>query len=363
MNDRHAELDAALERVISAARDHLAAVKVADGRTDDDQVWRAYVELNNASFEYDELLLDAFGEVTPWDVDAIDPDEADKQFAAGIEGGPGEDPHPRVVSVRQRRDYRVPSVTALLRLAESARQLAAAGDGEPAEPVESVGEALLELMQAGDGSGQISSNLVVRYAAPKDLLGSGHPDGGSLPENLGLMRSPDHGATWAPVSQLGKADFHILQAAQDRVVAVNADAKEIQISTDGGKTFASKTPPDTPVDVVFDAGDPKRMVVATKQGVFTSANEGGSWRARDPTQTQQLAWGAPDALYRADPGGSVKRSTDGGESWDEVGNVASPAVNELAIDAGGALYASVPGGEVKRSTDGGATWVRLVKLK
>jgi len=218
-------------------------------------------------------------------------------------------------------------------------------------------------MQAGDGSGQISSNLVVRYAAPKDLLGSGHPDGGSLPENLGLMRSPDHGVTWAPVSQLGKADFHILQAAQDRVVAVNADAKEIQISTDGGKTFASKTPPDTPVDVAFDARDPKRMVVATKQGVFTSANEGGSWRARDPTQTQQLAWGAPDALYRADPGGSVKRSTDGGESWDEVGNVASPAVNELVIDAGGALYASVPGGEVKRSTDGGATWVRLVKLK
>jgi len=218
-------------------------------------------------------------------------------------------------------------------------------------------------MQTGDGSGQISSNLVVRYAAPKDLLGSGHPDGGSLPENLGLMRSPDHGASWAPVSQLGKADFHILQAAQDRVVAVNADAKEIQISTDGGKTFASKTPPDTPVDVAFDAGDPKRMVVATKQGVFTSANEGGSWRARDPTQTQQLAWGAPDALYRADPGGSIKRSTDGGESWDEVGNVGAPAVNELAIDADGALYASVPGGEVKRSTDGGATWVRLVKLK
>jgi hypothetical protein len=151
MTDRHAELDAALERVISAARDHLAAVKVAEGRTDDDQVWRAYVELNNASFEYDELLLDTFGEVTPWDVDAIDPDEADKQFAAGVEGGADDDPHPRVVSVRQRRDYRVPSMTALLRLAESARRAATQGE-EPAEPIESVGEALLELMQAGDGS-------------------------------------------------------------------------------------------------------------------------------------------------------------------------------------------------------------------
>jgi hypothetical protein len=151
MTERHAELNSALERVISAARDHLTAVKAADGRTDDDQVWRAYVELNNASFEYDELLLDAFGEVTPWDVDAIDPEEAERQFAdAGA--GAGDDPHPRVVSVRQRRDYRVPSVAALLRLAESARQAVSRADGEPVEPVESVGEALLELMQAGDGS-------------------------------------------------------------------------------------------------------------------------------------------------------------------------------------------------------------------
>src|SRR5690242_16826608 len=152
MTDRHAELDAALERVISAARDHLVAVKAAEGRTDDDQVWRAYVELNNASFDYDELLLDAFGEVTPWDVDAIDPDEADKQFGVGADGADADDPHPRVVSVRQRRDYRVPSVAALLRLAESARRAAPHTDEEATEPVESVGEALLELMQAGDGS-------------------------------------------------------------------------------------------------------------------------------------------------------------------------------------------------------------------
>src|SRR6185312_7077267 len=156
MTDRHAELDAALERVITAARDHLAAVKAADGRADDDEVWRAYVELNNASNEYDELLLDAFGEVTPWDVEAIDPDEADRQFGVGlggVDGSEAQDPHPQVISVRQRRDYRVPSVAALLRLADAARRTNPAADGEPTPlPVETVGEAVLELMQAGDGS-------------------------------------------------------------------------------------------------------------------------------------------------------------------------------------------------------------------
>ncbi|MEN3309271.1 MAG: hypothetical protein V7603_5473 [Micromonosporaceae bacterium] len=153
-DDQYAQLDAALEKVVAAARSHLAAVKAAQGRIDDDEVWRAYVELNNASYEYDEQLLDAFGEVTPWDVDAIDPDEADREFGVGIdeEAEDGADPHPHVVSVRQRRDYRVPSVAALVRAAESARAGAGNADDEEAEPVETVSEAILELLQSGDGS-------------------------------------------------------------------------------------------------------------------------------------------------------------------------------------------------------------------
>ena len=70
----------------------------------------AYVALNNASFAYDEKLLDAYGEVTPWDVESIDPDEADQRFGLGVDGfdaAEPTDPYPQVVSVRQRRDYRV----------------------------------------------------------------------------------------------------------------------------------------------------------------------------------------------------------------------------------------------------------------
>ncbi|MFE0588976.1 hypothetical protein [Micromonospora echinospora] len=151
MTDQHVELDAALERVIDAARRHLAAVRAAQGRVDDDDVWQAYVELNNASFAYDEQLLDAFGEVTPWDVESIDPNEADAHFGPGGEGAEPTDPHPQVISVRQRRDYRVPSVSALIRAAEAARREGTPAEDEPA-PVEGVGEAVLELLQSGDGS-------------------------------------------------------------------------------------------------------------------------------------------------------------------------------------------------------------------
>jgi hypothetical protein len=158
MTDKFAELDAALDRVVALARAHLAAVKAADGEPDDDAVWNAYVALNNASHEYDELLNDVFGEVTPWDLEAIAPEEAaDRESVpcrADESGEPAveaaDDPYPSVVSVRQRRDYRVPSVAALLRVASGVR--APAPDAEEAEPVVTVAEAVLELLQSGDGS-------------------------------------------------------------------------------------------------------------------------------------------------------------------------------------------------------------------
>jgi hypothetical protein len=154
MTDQYADLDAALDRVVDAARAHLAAVKAAQGRIDDDDVWQAYIALNNASYAYDERLLDEFGEVTPWDVESIDADEAARRLGLGVgglDGGPADDPYPQVLSVRQRRDYRVPSVGALLRAAESARRDTVPDDEDPGA-VESVGEAVLELLQAGDGS-------------------------------------------------------------------------------------------------------------------------------------------------------------------------------------------------------------------
>jgi hypothetical protein len=142
------DLEVALDRVVEAARAHLAAVRAAGGRSDDEAVWRSYVALNNASFGYDELLLDTFGEVTPWDLEPIDPTEADRQWAPVPDA---ESDQQVTISVRQRRDFTVPSVAALLRAAETIRRVAPRGDGS-AEPIETVGAAVAELMQAGDGA-------------------------------------------------------------------------------------------------------------------------------------------------------------------------------------------------------------------
>jgi hypothetical protein len=151
MTDR-SDLDAALKRVVDAARAHLAAVRAAGGRAEDDGVWQSYVELNNASFHYDELLLDEFGEVTPWDVEPIDPAEADEQWAGPVPEPAAADDQSLTISVRQRRDYTVPSTAALLRAAEGARKSMSRPGGEPEAPIGTVGAAVAELMQAGDGA-------------------------------------------------------------------------------------------------------------------------------------------------------------------------------------------------------------------
>ncbi|HEY7224052.1 MAG TPA: hypothetical protein VH561_10750 [Micromonosporaceae bacterium] len=152
MSDGYASIEAALDRLVAAARDHLAAIRAADGAPDDEGVWRAYVALNNAAYAYDDVLNDVYGEVTPFDVEEITERGGVPLRSAHVSVPTlgAVDPYPRVVSVRQRRDYRVPSVAALLRVAELGRP--APAEGETYEPIRTVGEAVVELLQSGDGS-------------------------------------------------------------------------------------------------------------------------------------------------------------------------------------------------------------------
>jgi hypothetical protein len=149
------ELEQALDRVCEAAREHLRAVLAADGHAaDDDGVWAAYVALNNASLAYDRLLEDRTGELTPWDVpEELSVDAADDEPDLD-DVDPGELGEDLRISVRQRRDYVVPSIDDLLAAGAAARRAVWDGvDAEAAaEPVRRVGEAVYELLHAGGGS-------------------------------------------------------------------------------------------------------------------------------------------------------------------------------------------------------------------
>jgi photosystem II stability/assembly factor-like uncharacterized protein len=234
-----------------------------------------------------------------------------------------------------------------------------------AGPRGGLAERVVGELRTPKGSGPVSSNLVVSSPVAGELLASGHPDsaGSPLPQNLGLIKSMDGGATWEPLSGLARDDFHIIQAVGDRVVVVGADGSAIRVSTNAGRSFdVRRAPPSPPVDVAFDPGDPDRMAMTSEQGLYTSSNEGRSWRPRDTVASAHLAWAPSGELYRADPDGVVKVSRDGGQTWKHRGSV-RPSVTKLAVDARGALYASVPDAKVVRSTDGGATWDPFIIVK
>ena len=166
------------------------------------------------------------------------------------------------------------------------------------------------------------------------------------------MRSATPARRGSRSSDLGEADFHIIQARGDHVVAVRAEETDIQISTDGGsrsRRARRRTCRSTSRSIPRTRAHGRR----DRAGHLQLDDEGRSWRPRDPIPSEQLAWVAPDELYRSDPGGLIKVSADGGATWKDRGNVGL-SVNELVADEEGALYASVPGGEVHRSTDGGA---------
>lgn len=143
------DLRAALERVVEAARAHLDAAITAGGKPDDRGTWLAFVELNNATAGYDQALEEAYGEVTPWDVDEIDEDgepvgaEAEQDTELEI---PADAP---LISVRERRDYLVIDEDAILVHAQELRQLRhAAGEESAGEPLDTISEAFAEILQA-----------------------------------------------------------------------------------------------------------------------------------------------------------------------------------------------------------------------
>lgn len=215
-------------------------------------------------------------------------------------------------------------------------------------------------LETPDGTGTISEQLVVRFTGDDELIASGHPPPGSdLPPELGLVRSTDAGKTWTVVSELGRADFHAIQTSGDTIVAGRFGEPAIDVSSDGGKTFANKRPPDPLVDLEVDPEDPERWVATTQTGVFTSSDQGGAWRQREPVPNARLAWPESGVLFRIDPGGPVKRSADGGETWEDVGTTGGEP-RALFARSADELYAVLLDGTVKQSTDGGTTWTDRV---
>ncbi|MFD5326062.1 F510_1955 family glycosylhydrolase [Streptomyces sp. NPDC127092] len=198
------------------------------------------------------------------------------------------------------------------------------------------------------------------------FLASGHPaPGGDGPADLGLIESTDRGATWTTRSLAGEVDFHALDTAPDATVyGYDATNGRLRVSRDGvaWEDRAALRALDIAVSPATGGKAAGTVLATTEQGVVRSTDDGRTFGAPlSPQVVAYVSWAAPDALFGADPSGTLLRSADGGASWTRVSRLPGGAPQALtAVDGRRVLAATTDG--VYESSDGGRTFVRRMAV-
>lgn len=216
-------------------------------------------------------------------------------------------------------------------------------------------------LKTADGEGEVSPALVAEFTGPDELIASGHAaEGSGLPSALGLIRSPDAGRTWTSVSELGRADLHTLELSEGHIVAALYHQAQILVSDDDGKTWQTRAAPMALTAFEVNPEDANRWIASTERGTFKSTDSGETWRQSDPVPHARFAWQESGDLFRIDPGGPVKVSTDRGETWEDRGSTGGEP-QALEFDEDGTRYAALRDGTLKVSSDGGRTFTEQLQ--
>lgn len=189
------------------------------------------------------------------------------------------------------------------------------------------------------------------------FVASGHPDAETrdeLPPLLGLIESSDRGQTWQSRSLLGEADFHSLEFVRGSVYGYNSSAGVLMVSNDDGATWEARGSLPMADFAVIPTGGDEILVAATQEGVQRSTDGGQSWEQLGGTPLVFLDWEDTGDLWGIDSNGAVMRSTDGGETWEARGAIGQAPAALLAV--AGKLYAADQTGTIYQSDDSGATW-------
>ena len=207
-----------------------------------------------------------------------------------------------------------------------------------------------------DGTGV--EGLTIDPQHPATLYASGHFDG--------IWRSDDRGESWHATGPKGGSvgALALDPRASGTLYALTGDGP--QRSTDGGTTWrlsGAGLPDRTSVAFVALLIDPQQpdtlYIGASFGGVFRSADAGEHWSAvntglPDQPVIEGMALDPQHSgtLYVSITGAGLYRSTDGGAHWGQVSDQEYLSVTPAADNT---LYAMLDGA-LARSTDQGETW-------
>lgn len=165
--------------------------------------------------------------------------------------------------------------------------------------------------------------------------------------------------------------------ADSTVVYVGTVGQSIWRSRDGGLTFARAStgvPSESDIRAVLVHPDhPRVLHLGTETGLFVSTDGADSWERVPSPLDGQVVWSlardprSPETLLAGTAPAGLYRSGDGGRTWVELdarmperctnGAPLTPRVTCIVFDPlDGTLFAGVEIGGVRRSRDGGRTW-------
>lgn len=192
---------------------------------------------------------------------------------------------------------------------------------------------------------------------PNHFVASGHPAPTDLdrPVHLGLIESTDAAQTWTELSLAGKADFHSIEQGVNALYAYDSRSGSVMVSTDQEQWV-----PVMKGDVYDLAGHPSHtdsLVAATPTGVVRIESKTQT-SLTTPEDLVVLEWPTTDGLVGITAAGTVHRSGDAGQSWEEVGQVPGTVEAFEAATARQWLVATDQG--IYTSTDRGGSWTKLL---
>lgn len=184
----------------------------------------------------------------------------------------------------------------------------------------------------------------------------------------GVFLSPDQGRTWLATSGISGACLHLAVLPGGDVYAATNDTR-IYRSTTNGRTWSHVNT--FGAAIVSLAAEPAGTVLtASAFEIYRSTSSGISWslvKRFTARIAQVLASRSGTLFVRGQSGATLERSTDLGVTWTQISPTGRTngdnRITTIAEAADGTLFiglmnarAEEGGGGVRRSTDGGLTW-------
>jgi photosystem II stability/assembly factor-like uncharacterized protein len=182
-----------------------------------------------------------------------------------------------------------------------------------------------------------------------------------------LFTTVDGGATWSqrPLTGAATANFTSIRCAGVICLLATDTGSHLVRTTDAGFTATDVSPSNQAIFAAAFAS-PSQAVAAGQAGATVVSGDAGVTFAPIPASGGRIAGpflrlraASASEAFATGTGGTLARTTDGGESWSDLGVPTTGNVLDVSFPSTGTGYALDSVGTVFKSTNGGSSWALL----